>query len=32
MEFDSVDQTDDDGPGPQRCNFKICLIVEQQLY
>lgn len=21
MEFDSVDQTDDDGPGPQRCNF-----------
>jgi len=23
MEFDSVDQTDDDGPGPQRCNFYI---------
>jgi len=21
MEFDSVDQADDDGPGPQRCNF-----------
>lgn len=21
MEFDSVDQTDDDGPGPQRCNL-----------
>lgn len=27
MEFDSVDQADDDGPGPQRCNFKICLII-----
>jgi len=21
MEFDSVDQTEDDGPGPQRCNY-----------
>lgn len=23
MEFESVDQTDDDGPGPQRCNIII---------
>lgn len=21
MEFDSVDQNDDEGPGPQRCNY-----------
>lgn len=21
MDFDSVDQTDDTGPGPQRCKF-----------
>lgn len=21
MEFDSVDHADDDGPGPQRCNY-----------
>jgi hypothetical protein len=26
MEFDSVDH-EDDGPGPQRCNFIYCFII-----
>lgn len=32
MEFDSVDQNDDDGPGPQRCNFTIFIFFYYYLH